>query len=231
MAIPCENVERHAWQALVAAYSCLQRTGERPLLVVAGDPSDPILPEFVEASFVAHVVRVENRRMAGVFEWPSWNYPVALGAAAGAAERMGYEGVALCSPSTVVRSAPAWPWHPSSGADLLLPVSARIEEAKALADAWWLSLRTAESELAALEEAMPEGAVRRRMAQTNAKPLDPVHGPLVDYAYDSRWWAHEEGPGWEPERLPLGTVQGWVHREVALARLFFDKIKAGRKSA
>lgn len=77
---------------------------------------------------------------------------------------------------------------------------------------------------------------QRRFSQTNGagQYKAPVEAPLLHYAYETpywnkRWFVNEADSEWsdlwKPPRLPVGSVQGWVSREIWRARQFYDRLK------
>lgn len=88
--------------------------------------------------------------------------------------------------------------------------------------------------LAMLELGLVPG--QRRFTQTNdgGRYKAPVEAPLIHYAYETpywckRWFVSEDDPEWKelwnPPRLPLNSVQGWVSREIYRAGKFYDQLK------
>ena len=77
---------------------------------------------------------------------------------------------------------------------------------------------------------------RLRFSKTNGAGAykSPPDAGLLHYAYDTpywskRWFADESEPEWaqlwDPPRLPIGSVQGWVHREIYRAGRFYDRLR------
>lgn len=75
---------------------------------------------------------------------------------------------------------------------------------------------------------------RRGFSQTNSDYMAAVEAPLLHYAYETPYWKKGwfQGPRsecwdrlWAPPQLPIQSVQGWVHREIAQAGAFFRHIR------
>ena len=122
-----------------------------------------------------------------------------------------------------------------------VPYVVPIEQAETIGWAWWHFMdRFAEHEfhwsdqmrawslaLAALDLA-PN---RITLTQTNWRPEARVTSALIHYAYPNshfaKGWYAEPGDGsrWDPPRLPVASVQGWVHREIVRAAAFYEQLE------
>ena len=78
--------------------------------------------------------------------------------------------------------------------------------------------------------AVGEEPLRLELSQTNALPHAEVTAPLLHYAHEYRRWSKQwfQRPRaglWTPEKIPTKFVQGWIHREVTDARVFYESLK------
>ena len=122
-----------------------------------------------------------------------------------------------------------------------VPYVVPIEQAEDIGWAWWHFMdRFADHEfhwsdqmrawcLALAALGLPPQRIN--LTQTNWRPEARVKSALIHYAYPNhhfaKAWYAEPGDGspWDPKRLPVSSVQGWVHREIVRAGEFYEQLK------
>lgn len=121
-----------------------------------------------------------------------------------------------------------------------VPYVVPIEQAERLGELWWAAMdaydaepdRTWSDQMAAWSlaaKAAGDRPLRLTLTRTNWDYRAAPDAGLLHYAYETPYWCKRDhlGPGaelWDPPRLPVWSVQGWVCREIRLAGGFYRRL-------